>query len=103
MEPPGVAAASVSGSIVTVRPVGPGIATATVTARDPAGLSFLMTATVGPDLEVRVRGSVAVALGEAEDFEIADGDGPQDAAAVPEPGMEVQVSRGVPAPDARRR
>lgn len=51
---PGVAAASVAGSVVTVRPVGLGIAVATVTARDPGGLtatlSFRVTVTGRPDL-----------------------------------------------------
>ena len=68
VEPPGVAAASVSGSIVTVQPVGLGTAIARVTARDPggltAGLSFRVTVTGRPDLEVGVsRDSVAVAPG----------------------------------------
>ena len=75
VEPPGVAAASVAGSVVTVRPVGPGIATATVMARDPggltAGLSFRVTVTVGPDLEVSVSpDSVAVAPGGAFRFSV---------------------------------
>ena len=68
-----VASASVSGSVVTVRPVGPGSATATVTARDPSGLtarlSFRVTVTGRPDLVVSVSpDSVAVAPGGAFRF-----------------------------------
>ena len=68
-----VASASVSGSVVTVQPVGPGIATATVTARDPGGLtarlSFRVTVTGRPDLVVSVSpDSVAVAPGGAFRF-----------------------------------
>lgn len=73
VDQPGVAAASVSGSVVTVRPVGPGTTISRVTARDPGGLtaelSFLVTVTVGPDLEVSVSpDSVAVAPGGAFRF-----------------------------------
>ena len=64
-----VAAASVSGSVVTVAPVAPGTATISVSARDPGGLSseplsFAATVTIGPDLAVSVsRDSVVVAPG----------------------------------------
>lgn len=68
-----VAAATASGSVVTVRPVGPGTASVTVIARDAGGLetSWTFTATVqaGPDLVVSmVRDSFAVAPGSSFRF-----------------------------------
>ena len=84
VEPPGVAAVSVSGTIVTVRPVGLGTAIARVTARDPggltAGLSFRVTVTGRPDLVAGVSpDSVAVAPGSGFEYAVAvrnQGDGP---------------------------
>lgn len=72
----GVAAASVSGSVVTVRPVGLGTATARVTARDPGGLtavlSFRVTVTGWPDLAVGVSpDSVTVTLGGSFEYVVA--------------------------------
>ncbi len=63
-----VAAASISGTVVTVQPVALGTAIATVTAQDPGGLtaslSFVVTVTGSPDLVVSVSpNSVAVAPG----------------------------------------
>jgi len=80
----GVAAASVSGSVVTVRPVGLGTATARVTARDPGGLtaelSFRVRVTGRPDLVVGVSpDSAAVAPGDSVEYAVAvrnQGDGP---------------------------
>ena len=76
VEPPGVATASVSGSIVTVQPVGLGTAIARVTARDPggltAGLSFRVTVTGRPDLVAGVSpDSVAVAPGSGFEYAVA--------------------------------
>ena len=71
-----VATASVSGSVVTVRPVGLGTATARVTARDPggltAGLSFRVTVTGRPDLVVGLSpDSAAVAPGDSFEHSVA--------------------------------
>ena len=87
VQPSGVAAASVSGSVVTVLPVGLGIATATVTARDPGGLtarlSFRVTVTGRPDLVAGVSpDSVAVAPGGSFEYAVAvrnQGNGPASA------------------------
>ena len=72
----GVAAASVSGSVVTVRPVGLGSATARVTARDPGGLtaelSFRVRVTGPPDLVVGVSpDSAAAAPGDSFEYAVA--------------------------------
>ena len=72
----GVAAASVSGSVVTVRPVGLGTATASVTARDPGGLtaalSFRVRVTGWPDLVASVSpDSVSVVPGGGFEYAVA--------------------------------
>lgn len=71
-----VAAASVSGSVVTVRPVAPGTARIAVSARDPGGLesaplSFRATVTIGPDLAVSVSpDSITIAPGDSLQFTV---------------------------------
>ncbi len=55
---PAVATASVSGSLVTLRPVGPGVATITVTATDIAGSNVPATQT----FDVRVKGRRGVTI-----------------------------------------
>ena len=72
----GVAAVSVSGSVVTVRPVGLGTTLARVTARDPGGrtaaLSFRVTVTGRPDLVAGVSpDSAAVAPGGSFEYAVA--------------------------------
>ena len=72
----GVATVSVSGSVVTVRPVGLGITTARVTARDPGGrtavLGFRVTVTGRPDLVVGVSpDSAAAAPGGRFEYAVA--------------------------------
>ena len=72
----GVATASVSGSMVTVRPVGLGTAIARVTARDPGGRtavsSFRVTVTGRPDLVAGVSpDSAAVAPGGSFEYAVA--------------------------------
>ena len=79
----GVAAASISGTVVTVQPVAPGAAMVTVTARDAGGLtaslSFAVTVAGRPDLVASVSpDSVAVAPGGSFDYAVAvrnQGDG----------------------------
>lgn len=70
----GVAAASASGSVVTVRPLVAGAATVTVTARDPDGLTAELSAQADvhePDLAAAVsRDSVALVPGASFEFEI---------------------------------
>ena len=70
----GVAAASASGSVVTVRPLAAGAATVTVTARDPAGLTAELSAQADvhePDLAAAVsRDSVALVPGASFEFDI---------------------------------
>ena len=71
-----VAAASMSGTVVTVQPVAPGAATVTVTARDAGGLtaslSFAVTVTGSPDLVASVSpDSVAVAPGGSFEYAVA--------------------------------
>ena len=70
----GVAAASISGSVVTVRPLAAGAATVTVTARDPDGLTAELSAQADvhePDLAAAVsRDSVALVPGASFEFEI---------------------------------
>lgn len=65
---PGVAAATVAGSVVTVRGVSRGAATVTVTATDPGGLSARQTF----DVNVPNRGPEAV--GSIEDMQLEVGD-----------------------------
>ena len=72
----GVAAASMSGTVVTVRPVAPGTVMVTVTAWDPGGLtaslSFAVTVTGSPDLVASVSpDSVAVAPGGSFEYTVA--------------------------------
>ena len=72
----GVAAASVSGSAVTLEPVARGSTTATVTARDPGGLTaslgFTVTVTGSPDLVASMSpDNVAVAPGGSFDYVVA--------------------------------
>ena len=74
--PSGVAAASMSGAVVTMRPVALGTAMVTVTARDPGGLtaslSFAVTVTGSPDLVAGVSpDSVAVAPGGSFEYAVA--------------------------------
>ena len=70
----GVAAASASGSVVTVRPLAAGAATVTVTARDPDGLTAELSAQADvhePDLAAAVlRDSVALVPGASFEFDI---------------------------------
>ena len=72
----GVAAASISGTVVTVQPVAPGAATVTVTARDAGGLtaslSFAVTVTGSPDLVASLSpDNVAVAPGGSFEYAVA--------------------------------
>ena len=74
--PSGVAAASMSGAVVTMRPVALGTAMVTVTARDPGGLtaslSFAVTVTGSPDLVASVSpDSVAIAPGGSFEYAVA--------------------------------
>ena len=71
----GVAAASISGTVVTVQPVAPGAAAVTVTARDAGGLtaslSFVVTVTGSPDLVASVSPDrVAVAPGGSFEYTV---------------------------------
>ena len=65
---PGVAAAAVSGSVVTLRGVSRGAATITVTATDPGGLS------AGQTFEANVPNRGPVAVGSIEDRQLDVGD-----------------------------